>query len=186
MTILMGIGLSAACGFRIFVPFLIISIASLSGNLALAEPFRWIGTTPALITFGAATVLEIAGYYIPWVDNILDTVASPAAVVAGIILMASVVTGMSPLLKWSLVIIAGGGVTAAVQSLTGMTRAASSATTGGLGNPVVASLELGASVVLTIAAIVIPVIAVAVVILLLFLTVKILKKKLFVRRGKSN
>jgi len=71
LTILMGIGLSAASGFRIFIPFLVISIASLTGNLTLVDSFSWIGTYPALITFGMATVLEIAGYYIPWVDNIL-------------------------------------------------------------------------------------------------------------------
>ena len=96
LTVLMGIGLSAASGFRIFVPFLVISIASISGNLTLADSFGWIGTVPALITFSVATVLEIAGYFIPWVDNILDTIATPTAVIAGIILTASVITGMSP------------------------------------------------------------------------------------------
>ncbi|MFS8541738.1 MAG: DUF4126 domain-containing protein, partial [Tissierellales bacterium] len=112
LSILMGIGLSAASGFRIFVPFLIISIASASGNLELSETFNWIGTTPALITFSIASVLEIGAYYIPWLDNLLDTIASPAAVIAGIILTASVVTDVSPLVKWVLAIIAGGGVAA--------------------------------------------------------------------------
>jgi len=177
LTILMGIGLSAASGFRIFIPFLVISIASLSGNLTLADSFSWIGTVPALITFSVATILEIAGYYIPWVDNILDTIASPVAVIAGIILMASVVLGMSPLLKWTLAIIAGGGIAATIQALTGVTRVTSTATTGGLGNPVLSSVELGSSVTLAAMAVFIPVIAGIVVLALLIWALKTLIKR---------
>ncbi len=185
LTILMGIGLSAASGFRIFIPFLIISIASISGNLTLADSFRWIGTVPALITFSVATVFEIAGYYILWVDNILDSIASPAAVIAGIILMASVITGMSPLLKWTLAIIAGGGIAAAVQVLTGIARITSTTTTAGLGNPVLSSVELGSSVLITVIAVFIPVAAAIVVILLLVWAVKILIKRFRVKRYSS-
>jgi hypothetical protein len=181
LTILMGIGLSAASGFRIFVPFLIISIASLSGNLTLANSFSWIGTVPALITFSIAAILEIAGYYVPWVDNILDTIASPVAVVAGIILMASVVLGMSPLLKWTLAIIAGGGIAATIQALTGVTRVTSTATTAGLSNPILSSVELGSSVILGVIAVFIPVIAAIVVVLLLGWTVKILMKRFTIK-----
>lgn len=183
LTILMGIGLSAACGFRIFVPFLVISIASLSGNLTLDDSFNWIGTVPALITFSIATILEIGGYFIPWVDNLLDTIASPVAVIAGIILMASVVLGMSPLVKWTLAIIAGGGVAATMQAITGVTRVASTTTTGGLGNPVVSTAELGGSLTLALIAIFVPVIAAIVVLILLVWAVKILIKRF---RPKPN
>ena len=159
LSILMGIGLSAASGFRIFIPFLVLSIASYTGNISLADSFSWIGTLPALVTFGAATLIEIAGFYIPWIDNLLDTIASPAAVVAGIILTASVVTGMSPLLTWSLAIIAGGGIAGTIQALTGLTRATSSLTTGGLGNPAVSTVESGSSLTLSAIALFIPLIA---------------------------
>src|SRR5881394_829642 len=107
---LVGIGLSAACGFRVFVPLLVVSIASYSGHLHLAPGFEWMGSTAALIAFATATALEIAGYYVPWVDNLLDTIASPAAVIAGTIATASVVADMSPFLKWTLAAIAGGGI----------------------------------------------------------------------------
>ncbi|OGU54775.1 MAG: hypothetical protein A2006_09365 [Ignavibacteria bacterium GWC2_35_8] len=185
LTILMGIGLSAASGFRIFIPFLVISIASLTGNLTLANSFGWIGTYPALITFSIATVLEIAGYYIPWVDNILDTIASPIAVVAGIILMASVVTGMSPLLKWTLAIIAGGGVAGTIQALTGVTRITSSITTGGLGNSVLSTVESGSSLTLAAFAIFIPVFAGIVVIALLVWATKTLANR-FTAKSKTS
>lgn len=178
LTILMGIGLSAASGFRVFVPFLVISIASLTGNLQLSDSFSWIGTVPAVIAFGTASVLEIAGYYIPWFDNLLDTIASPIAVIAGIILMASVVSGMSPLLKWTLTIIAGGGIAASMQALTGFTRLTSTTTTGGAANPVVSTAELGGSAALAIMAVLVPVIAAIIVLILLGWAFKLLIKKI--------
>lgn len=169
MSVMLGIGLSAACGFRVFVPLLAMSIASLSGHLTLAHGFEWVGSYPALVTFSVATCLEIAGYYIPWLDHLLDTMATPAAIVAGVMVSASLVTGMSPLLKWTLAVIAGGGAAGLVQGATVVTRGASTATTGGLGNPVVATLELAGSVIMSVLAITVPVAAVAV--LVVFLTI---------------
>jgi hypothetical protein len=96
-SICLGVGLSAACGFRVFVPLLVMSIASLNGHLTLSPGFEWIGTYPALGAFGAATIFEIAGYYVPWIDNLLDTITTPAALVAGTIVTASVVSELSPL-----------------------------------------------------------------------------------------
>lgn len=84
LSICLGIGLSAACGFRVFVPFLIMSISSLTGHLALSPNFQWIGTYPAVVSFAVASLLEITGYYIAWLDNLLDTIATPAAIIAGI------------------------------------------------------------------------------------------------------
>lgn len=177
LSILMGIGLSAASGFRIFIPFLVLSIASYTGNISLTDSFSWIGTLPALVTFGAATLIEIAGFYVPWIDNLLDTIASPAAVAAGIILTASVVTGMSPLLTWSLAVIAGGGIAGTIQALTGLTRATSSLTTGGLGNPAVSTVESGSSLTLSVIAVFIPFIAGVIVIVLFVWTVRMLIRK---------
>lgn len=169
LSVLVGIGLSAACGFRIFVPPLVMSLAALSGHLSLAPGFEWIGTYPALLAFAVATALEIAGYYIPWVDHMLDLIAGPVAVVAGIIAMASTVTGMSPFLRWSLAIIAGGGVAGTVQAITSLTRVASAATTAGLGNPIVATIEAVGSVTLSLLAIAIPAFAAVAIVAILLL-----------------
>ena len=177
LSICVGIGLSAACGFRVFVPLLVMSIASLSGHMTLAHGFEWIGTYPALISLSVATCLEIAGYYIPWLDHLLDTLATPASIVAGTIVTASAVGDMSPFLKWTLAVIAGGGAAGLVQGATVMTRAASTATTGGLANPVVATLELGGATITSILAVVAPVIAV-----LLFVTVVIFFGRKVIRR----
>lgn len=174
LSILIGIGLSAACGFRVFVPLLVMSLASRAGvgHLELGPSFAWIGSAPALIAFAVATVLEIAGYYIPWVDNLLDAVATPTAIVAGILVTASAAGEMSPLLRWSLAILAGGGTAAVFQGITATARQISSFTTGGLGNPVVATVEAGGSAILSVLAITLPVLAVLVVFGLLFFGVR--------------
>lgn len=174
LSILIGLGLSAACGFRVFVPLLVMSLASRAGvgQLVLGDGFTWIGSNAALISFAAATVLEIAGYYIPWVDNLLDAVATPTAIVAGIVVTASSVTDVNPFLQWSLAILAGGGTTAVFQGITATMRQISSFTTGGLANPLVATAEAGGSALLAVLAITLPVVAILLVIGLLVFGVK--------------
>lgn len=161
LSICLGIGLSAACGFRVFVPLLVMSIASLSGHLHLAHGFEWLSSYPALIALSVATALEVAGYYLPWLDHLLDTIATPAAVVAGTVVTASLVADMSPFLRWALAVIAGGGAAGLIQATTVATRGASLVTTGGLANPVVATLELAGAVVTSVLALFVPVLVVA-------------------------
>ncbi|HWV98252.1 MAG TPA: DUF4126 domain-containing protein [Candidatus Acidoferrum sp.] len=180
LSILVGVGLSAACGFRVFVPLLVMNLAVLSGHLHLAPGFQWLGSYPATIAFSVATCLEIAGYYIPWVDHLLDTMATPAAVIAGTIVTASMVTDMSPFLKWTLAVIAGGGAAGLVQGTTVVTRGASTAATGGLGNPLVATLELAGAVITSLMALLAPVAVVA----LIAVVLVILARALF-RRSRA-
>jgi hypothetical protein len=163
-----GVGLSATCGFRVFVPLLGLSIAHRAGLVPLAQGFEWIGSWPAIIAFGTATVIEIVAYYIPWLDNLLDTIAVPVAVVAGTIITASVLVGLPPFLRWSLGIIAGGGLAGIVQGSSVLLRGVSTTTTGGAGNPLVSTGELVASIVGTVISIVLPVVAIVLVGLMLF------------------
>ncbi len=155
----LGLGLAAACGFRVFVPLLLLNLAARAGYVTLGGSFEWIGSTPALVTLAVATALEIGAYYVPWLDNLLDSVASPAAVVAGIVVTASVVTGIDPYLKWTLAVIAGGGVAGAVQAVTVGTRGASSVATAGFGNALVATGELAGSLLMSLLAVALPVLA---------------------------
>lgn len=175
-----GVGLSAVCGFRIFVPMLVVSAAAWGGWLPLAPGFEWLGTLPALIAFAVATVVEVAAYYIPWVDNALDTVASPAAVVAGTVLMASLIADVDPFLKWTLAIIAGGGTAATFQGMTTLARAGSSALSLGFLNPVLSTVELVGSAGLAILVIAVPVVG-----LLVLAVVGVLLVKLF-RRSSAG
>ena len=147
LSIMMGVALSATCGFRVFVPLLAVSIGTRAPDangqplIELAGGFDWLSSDIALMVFVVATLFEIGGYYIPWVDNLLDTIASPASIVAGTVITASFITGMDPWLQWLLGVVAGGGAAGAVQATTVVARAGSTVTTGGLGNPIVASVE---------------------------------------------
>ncbi len=147
MSIMIGVALSATCGFRVFVPLLAVNIGTRALDadgqplIELAGGFDWLSSDIALMVFLVATLFEIGGYYIPWIDNLLDTIASPASIVAGTVITASFVTGMDPWLQWLLGVIAGGGAAGAVQATTVVARAGSTVTTGGLGNPIVASVE---------------------------------------------
>ena len=156
LSLLLGISLSAACGFRIFVPFMVMSVAALSGHLILNPGFAWIGSPVALSMFTIATCLEVAGYYIPWVDEILDVIATPTAVFAGTLITASTITDMSPLLQWTLAIVAGGGAAEITKGLTDITRLTSTLTTGGFANPLLATMELITSAILSVMALFLP------------------------------
>lgn len=177
LSILIGIGLSATCGFRIFVPLLGMSIAFHAGALEFAPGFAWIGTWPATIAFGIAMVLEIAAYYIPWLDNLLDTIATPAAIVAGTIATASIVTDVTPFFRWSLAIIAGGGAAALIQGASVTLRGVSTASTAGLANPAVSTGELVASVIGTVLSILAPYVAILLVLFLLTMILRRLSKR---------
>jgi len=172
LSVCLGIGLSAACGFRVFVPLLVMSAASLSGYVTLSHGFQWIGTHSAFMAFGTATILEVIAYYIPWVDNFMDSIAAPVAVVAGTILTASGIIHMSPLMKWTLAIIAGGGTAAIFHGATTFVRGASSTITGGLGNHAVATTELGIALGLSLLAIALPLVSSIVVLVFLFLVAR--------------
>jgi hypothetical protein len=122
------------------------------------------------VAFGTATLLEILAYTIPWLDHILDAITSPAAVIAGTIATASMVIDMSPFLKWTLGIIAGGGVAAIVQGATVALRTKSSALTAGMGNPLVAAGELAGSVITALLAIIVPILCLILISLLCIFT----------------
>jgi Domain of unknown function (DUF4126) len=146
----LGITLSAACGFRVFVPPLAMSLAAISGHFPLASGFEWVGTKEAAIALGIATSFEVFAYYIPFVDNLLDTVQIPVAVGIGTVITAATLGHTDPVLQWTLAAIAGGGVAGVTKTLASLTRLASTGMTGGLGNFVIATVEAVGSISLTI------------------------------------
>ena len=159
LAISLGISLAAACGFRIFVPILVVSLAAKADWVTLSDSFEWVGTWPAVIAFGVATVLEIGAYYFPWLDNLLDMAATPAAAIAGVLVSAAFISDMHPLLAWSVAIIAGGGVAGTIKTGLAGIRAGSTATTAGTANPVLTTFEWLASLAMSLFAIVAPILA---------------------------
>jgi hypothetical protein len=182
LSIALGIGLAAATGLRLFLPMLIVSVAAYSGYLPLSENFAWLGTPPAAILLAVAALVEILGFYIPGVDNLLDTIATPAAFVAGTVISAAVITDLPPMVKWAAAIIAGGGIAGLTQSVTTVARAKSTVMTGTLGNPVVATAELGGSLIVSLLALVAPVLTALVIIVALWFAIRWLRK---LTRGRA-
>lgn len=186
LSIAIGISLSVACGFRVFVPPLVLSIAAIYGHVPLSPDFQWIGTYHALIAFAVATLIEIAAYYIPWLDNLLDTISIPGAVAVGTYITAALVPESDPLLKWTIAVIAGGGSAGIVQALTGMTRFSSTALTGGFGNPIVATIEVVGAIILSVMAVFVPILAIALVITgIIFLSQKVLQRRASIRESEK-
>jgi hypothetical protein len=175
--IAIGLGLSAAAGFRILVPFLAMSIAAHTGHLTLAPEMAWMGSQQAIIAFAIATVLEVLIYFIPVVDNFMDLIEVPAAAIAGTILTASVTSDMSPFLRWSLAAIAGGTIAGSTEALMGFTRLASTAVAGPVGNIAVSSTELLSSSIISILSIVVPILTLILLAALFYLTFRRLKQR---------
>jgi hypothetical protein len=187
--VILGIGLAASCGFRVFVPLLVASVAAQAGYLDVGDGFDWLATWPATISFGVAAVVEIGAFYIPWLDNLLDGLASPAAVVAGAVMFAAVAIDLDPFQKWALAIIAGGGSAAIVQAGTVLTRAASTGTTAGLANFAVSTLETAAGFFFSLMAIVVPILTLillfALVVTMYYIGRRVLRK-LFSPQGNGG
>lgn len=176
LSIALGVGLAAAVGFRVFLPMLVMSIAAYTGHLTLSSGFAWLGSAPALLTLALAALLEIIAYYIPGVDNLLDALATPAALIAGTVVAAAVMVDLPPLVKWTTAVIAGGGAAGLTQGITSLLRLKSTGLTGGLGNHIIATGELGGALGVSLLALAAPVLAVALVAVFCWFAIRVLRR----------
>lgn len=176
ISIFLGVGLAASVGFRVFLPLFALSLAAYFNVWELNESWQWIGGMPALITLGVASLVEIFAYFIPWVDNLLDSIAIPLAAIAGTTVMVSTVANLDPVVTWSLAIIAGGGTATAIKGAGATGRLASTTTTGGLANPVVSTVETATAVVVSTASIFAPILAAVLVAVILAIIFSIYRK----------
>jgi len=182
LSLAIGIGLAAATGMRVFVPLLVLGVAARLEWLPLSAGFQWLSSWPAIIALAVAAVLEIGAYYIPLIDNFLDLLAGPLAVMAGIVTTAAVITDLPPLVRWSVAIVAGGGTAGVVQTVMSVVRLKSTTLTAGFGNFIVSTFELVASFAASLIAILAPVIAIFVVIGILVLFLALTRNRATVPR----
>ncbi|MEE3029736.1 MAG: DUF4126 domain-containing protein [Candidatus Thermoplasmatota archaeon] len=186
----LGLGLAAASGFRVFIPPFLYGLFLRLDMVPISIPMtgisEWMASDIGLIILGVAMIVEILGYYVPWIDNLLDTIASPAAIIAGVMMMSSTLSDTHPALQWGASIIAGGGVSGTIQIGTVATRAVSTATTGGLGNPIVSTVEAGACIACTVLAILLPFIAVILVVVLVGFSGRQVRKRLFTKNQQIH
>lgn len=167
----LGITLSAACGFRVFVPPLAMSLAAIYADFPLSPKFEWLGTPEAAIALGVATAIEILAYYLPLLDNLLDTISIPLAISIGTVLTAANLTDADPVLQWTLAAIAGGGTAGIIQSVFGISRFASTGMTGGLSNFIIATVEALGAITLPIIGFTAPLFAGGIVIVILIVAI---------------
>ena len=188
LAVAMGVGLAAAVGFRVFLPMLVLSVAAYSGHLTLTSGLAWLGTPPALVMLSVAAAVEVLAYYIPGVDNVLDVIAAPAALIAGAVVSAAVMTDLPPMVRWATAVIAGGGAAGVIQGLTSLLRAKSTLMTAGLGNHAIATGELAGALIVSLLALVAPLAAVAVAVLFCWFAVRLLRRLLRKQRlaGSSS
>jgi hypothetical protein len=177
----MGLSLASASGFRVFLPPFLLSVAVRTDTLISLDlsdtGFAIFDSNAAVLVLGIACLAEFGAYYIPWLDNLLDTIASPAAVLSGIGMSSMILVEADPIIQWSFAIIAGGGSAGIIQITTVAIRGLSSSLTLGFGNSFVASGENIASIVLTLAALVAPILAAIFALILIALLIRQVIKK---------
>jgi hypothetical protein len=181
-----GLGLAAASGLRVFVPLCVASIAAYNGWLPLDHDFAWVGSVAGMLFFGTATVIEVAAYYVPWLDHLLDILATPAAVVAGMLSAAAVITGLPPALKWFVVLVGGGGMAAVTQGASVVLRAKSLVTTGGAGNALVATVELFGAALAAALAVAVPAACLILTLLFCVLAFRVAGRAMFGRKRSAR
>ena len=176
VSVALGVGLAAAVGFRVFLPFLVMGGAAYTGHLTLSDGLQWLATPTALAMLSVAAIAEILAYYIPGVDNLLDAIATPTALVAGTIAAAAVMTDLPPIVKWTTAVIAGGGAAGVTQSVTSLLRAKSTVFTGGLGNAAVSTSEAGGALLVSLLALLAPLAALALVVVFCWVGIRFMRR----------
>lgn len=181
--LLLGVALSAGSGFRIFIPLLVSNLAAKFGLVSLSENFAWMASNKATMILVVATFAEIGGYYITFIDNILDSIALPASVVAGTLLTTQFLKIDDPVLQWGLGLLAGGGVAGTIQSGTTLLRLGSTKFTAGFGNPFFSTIENLLSAFISLISIWIPLLMG---VLAVLFVVWILKKLFSIKKRKLS
>jgi len=184
-----GLGLSAACGFRVFAPLLVANLglrAGMLSDLPAASGLAWLGDDSATWLLAIAAGVEVLAYYIPVVDNLVDAIEVPAAAIAGTLVSASLLGDLPPALQWGLALVAGGGAAETVELATVATRLASTGLTAGLANPLVSTMELLSALVLALLALLLPVLTAIVVVVVLVVCVRQARKWWLAWRRRSR
>ncbi|MHB1192005.1 MAG: DUF4126 domain-containing protein [Longimicrobiales bacterium] len=184
--IALGIGLAAATGLRAFLPLLLAGMAARADLLPITDTFAWLATTPALVTLGVAAVVETLAYYVPGLDHALDVLAGPAAMAAGVVASASVMTDVPPYVLWPVAIIAGGGVAGLTKGGAALVRAKAGLATAGIANPVVSTAETVGALGMTALAIAVPLLSLLAIIVFLVWAVRRAGRLLFGRRPSTE
>lgn len=172
---LLGLGLAAATGLRVFLPLLLLALAvkfELFG-IRLNPEMEWLVADAAVAALGVASLVEVLADKIPVVDNLLQAVGLVIRPIAAVVAAGSVFWAVDPLTAAVAGLIVGAPAALAFAGASGGARATSTATTGGIANPVLSLIEDLAVGVLVISALVAPLLVPLVVLVALWLVVSL-------------
>lgn len=182
-----GLALAACCGLRAFLPPLLLGLAAragvpemLLGRSLLSPSFEWLASTPALVVFSVAVVLELLADKVPVLDHLLDMVQTGVRPLAGAFVVAASFSPLEPLPASILGLVTGTPVAGVVHMGKSKIRALSTLGTGGLGSPILSIIEDFATLVGSTFAVILAFFAVFIIGLGALITVRLVRK--FLRR----
>lgn len=181
---LLGLGLASATGLRTFLPLLMLAVAAkfeLFG-IRLLDQMDWLASWPAISALAIAAVAEFAGDKIPAVDHALNAVGYITRPLAGAVAAGSVFWGVDPTAAAVAGLIVGAPAALAFNAAQTGARVTSTATTGGLGNPVVSLIEDVLAFVTVILAFLAPIVIPVVLIVLAVVVFRLARR---IREGRE-
>ncbi|MGV9008961.1 DUF4126 domain-containing protein [Brevundimonas sp.] len=175
---LLGLGLASATGLRTFLPLLMLALAAKFEmfGIRLNDQMDWLGSWPAISALAVAAVAEFAGDKIPAVDHALNAVGYVTRPVAGAVAAGSVFWAVDPTTAAVAGVIVGAPIALAFNAAQTGVRVGSTATTGGLGNPVVSLIEDVLAVLTVVIAFLAPVIIPLVLVILAILVFRLARR----------
>ena len=183
-TIALAIALAASAGLRAWLPLFVAGLLAKLGVADVGDGFGWLASWPALVLFGVATVLEIVGDKVPALDHALDTVGTVLRPIAGAVAAAAVLVNIhDPMMAMVLGMVVGAPVALAPHAVKAGTRAVSSATTAGLANPVISTIEDVIAISIALLAFVVPVLVALVVLFAGFLMWRWISRRRWAQRA---
>jgi len=184
--LLAAFGLSGAAGLNAWLPLLAVGLGDRAGWVELGAPYDTLASTPGLLVVGALLVLDLIGDKVPVLDSVLHSIGLLIAPASGAVLFAAqtdLTTDLNPAVGAVLGAFTAGGLQAGRAAV----RPFVTASTGGIGNPAVSAAEDGTSLVLTVLALLVPVLAfVLVLAVLALIVVLVLRARRWMRSRRSK
>jgi len=148
-------GLSASAGLNAYLPLLIVSVAAKLGVFKLEAPFDVMKSWWVIGALVVLLIIEMFVDKVPAVDTINDVINTLVRPAAGAILFAAsanVITDLSPVISIILGLLMAGSVHVAKATA----RPVITATTAGVGNPVISTVEDLIAAVTSLLAVLLP------------------------------
>ena len=164
-SVLAAFGLSGAAGLNAWLPLFASALLDRLDIVELAAPFDQLSSTAGLVLLALLTTADFVGDKIPLVDHVLHLLGTAIAPVSGAILFTGQ-TGLETDLPTLAAVLLGGITAGTIHAGRSTVRPVSTATTGGVGNPVLSLTEDAGSLVLVVIAFVLPLVALLLVIAL--------------------